>query len=88
MGLIADKHPAMYGVLRTAPLYHGKGMQSYLCMMAVRLMEMRRPLKSTGSIYLPCDLFARADHSDNLHCCARSATARKATGPRNIRLPV
>ena len=34
---------------------HGKGMQSYLCMMAVRLVEMRRVLKDTGSIYLHCD---------------------------------
>ena len=30
---------------------HGKGMQSYLCMMAVRLLEMKRVLKDTGSIY-------------------------------------
>ena len=34
---------------------HGKGMQSYLTMMAVRLLEMRRVLKDTGSIYLHCD---------------------------------
>ena len=55
MGLIADKHPAMYGVLQAARLSHGKGMQSYLCMMAVRLMEMQRLLKPSGSIYLHCD---------------------------------
>ena len=30
-------------------------MQSYLCMMAVRLMEMRRLLMDAGSIYLHCD---------------------------------
>ena len=30
-------------------------MQSYLCMMAIRLLEMRRVLKDTGSIYLHCD---------------------------------
>ena len=56
MGLIADEQPAMYQVLDTAAgLSHGKGMQSYLCMMAVRLLEMRRVLKDTGSIYLHCD---------------------------------
>ena len=55
MGLIADEQPAMYQVLQTAGLTHGKGMQSYLCMMAVRLLEMRRVLKDTGSIYLHCD---------------------------------
>ncbi len=55
MGLIADEQPAMYKALEAAGLTHGKGMQSYLCMMAVRLLEMRRVLKDTGSIYLHCD---------------------------------
>ena len=55
MGLIADEQPATVHVLKTAGLTHGKGMQSYLTMMAVRLMEMRRLLKPTGSIYLHCD---------------------------------
>ena len=55
MGLIADEHPATAHVLKTAGLTHGKGMQSYLTMMAVRLMEMHRVLKPTGSIYLHCD---------------------------------
>ena len=55
MGLIADEQPAMYKVLETAGLTHGKGMQSYLCMMAVRLLQMRRVLKDAGSIYLHCD---------------------------------
>ena len=55
MGLIADEQPATAHVLKTAGLTHGKGMQSYLTMMAVRLMEMRRVLKDTGSIYLHCD---------------------------------
>ena len=55
MGLIADEQPATAHVLKTAGLTHGKGMQSYLTMMAVRLMEMHRLLKPTGSIYLHCD---------------------------------
>ncbi len=55
MGLIADEQPAVYKVLETSGMSHGKGMQSYLCMMAVRLLEMRRVLKDTGSIYLHCD---------------------------------
>ena len=55
MGLIADEQPGIYRVLDAAGLSHGKGMQSYLCMMAVRLLEMRRVLKDTGSIYLHCD---------------------------------
>ena len=55
MGLIADEQPAIANLLHTASLTHGKGMQSYLTMMAVRLLEMRRVLKGTGSIYFHCD---------------------------------
>ena len=55
MGLIADEHPAIAYMLDTTGKVHGKGMQSYLTMMAVRLLEMRRVLKPTGSIYLHCD---------------------------------
>ena len=55
MGLIADQEPAVYKLLEAARLTHGKGMQSYLCMMSVRLLEMRRLLKEKGSIYLHCD---------------------------------
>ena len=58
MGLIADEHPAIAYMLDAAGKAHGKGMQSYLTMMAVRLMEMRRVLKPTGSIYLHCDPYA------------------------------
>ncbi len=55
MGIIADKHPAMYKVLEASGITHGKGMQSYLCMMGVRIIEMHRLLKNTGSLYLHCD---------------------------------
>ena len=55
MGLIADEQPAIANLLHSASLTHGKGMQSYLTMMAVRLLEMCRVLKPTGSIYLHCD---------------------------------
>ena len=34
---------------------HSEGMGAYMCFMAVRLLEMRRILKPTGSIYLHCD---------------------------------
>ena len=54
-GEIADRDPAIYAIVDAAGLAHGKGMKSYLIMMAVRLMEMRRLLKDTGSIYLHCD---------------------------------
>jgi len=47
--------PAAYAVIEAGRQAHGKGMQSYLIFMAVRLMEMYRILKPTGSIYLHCD---------------------------------
>ena len=55
MGLIADEKPEIAYLLDAAGRTHGKGMQSYLTMMAVRLLELRRVLKETGSIYLHCD---------------------------------
>ena len=54
-GEIAEQDPAVYSVIDAAGVAHGAGMKSYLIMMAVRLIEMRRLLKETGSIYLHCD---------------------------------
>ena len=54
-GEVAEASPALYRVVDAARLAHGKGMQSYLIMMAVRLLELKRLLKPTGSIYLHCD---------------------------------
>ena len=50
-----DQERGLYSVIATAKETHSKGMFSYLLMMAVRLMELRRILKPTGSIYLHCD---------------------------------
>lgn len=36
-------------------LFYGSNMMAYLAMMAVRLIELHRILKDTGSIYLHCD---------------------------------
>ncbi len=57
-GEIADKHPALYSIIDSAGMVHGKGMKSYLIMIAVRLLEMKRILKPVGSIYLHCDPIA------------------------------
>ena len=54
-GEVADREPTIYAAIDAAGLTHGKGMKSYLIMMAVRLLEMRRLLKPTGSLYLHCD---------------------------------
>ncbi|MCY3851756.1 MAG: site-specific DNA-methyltransferase [Acidimicrobiaceae bacterium] len=55
VGYIADEHPAIACLLSGSGTAHSPGMQSYLTMMAVRLLEMQRILKLTGSIYLHCD---------------------------------
>ena len=52
LDLIEHKHPALWRVLMAAMTPSDK---SYLAYMAVRLLEMRRLLAPTGSIYLHCD---------------------------------
>jgi len=52
INLIQDKHPGLWRVLLAAMTDSDK---SYLAYMAIRLLEMRRLLKPTGSIYLHCD---------------------------------
>ena len=52
---IAETDPALYKIIDASQYSHGNGMKSYLIMMAVRLLEMRRILRPTGSIYLHCD---------------------------------
>ena len=54
-GEIADREPALYQAIHASELIHGKSMKSYLIMMAVRLLEIKRILKKTGSLYLHCD---------------------------------
>ncbi|MDE2699691.1 MAG: DNA methyltransferase [Gemmatimonadota bacterium] len=54
-GELADRNPAAYLIVSGAGAAHGKSMRSYLIYMATRLLEMRRILKPTGSIYLHCD---------------------------------
>ena len=52
LDLIEAKHPALNRVIHAAMSNSDK---SYLIYMAVRLLEMHRILKDTGSIYLHCD---------------------------------
>ena len=52
LDLIEAKHPALNRVIHAAMTNSDK---SYLIYMAVRLLEMHRILKDSGSIYLHCD---------------------------------
>lgn len=54
-GEIAEISRPLYEVLDMARHVGGKSTMSYLIYMAVRILELHRVLKSTGSLYLHCD---------------------------------
>ena len=54
-GEIKHEHKGLYALLQATRQVHGDSMMSYLIYMAIRIMEMKRLLKPTGSIYLHCD---------------------------------
>ncbi len=87
---IAETDLPLYKTIDASQHSHGNRMKSYLIMMAVRLIEMKRILKSTGSIYLHCD--PTASHylkilmdtifgNENF----RNEIAWTYTGPSNVR---
>ena len=59
-GLLADKAPKAYKVIEAAYATAGRSMQAYLIFMAVRLLEMKRLMTPTASIYLHCDNYANS----------------------------
>ena len=52
---ITDDFPHVMNAIQGSRSSYGDDMGAFLCFMAVRLLEMRRVLKPTGSIYLHCD---------------------------------
>ena len=94
-GEIADREPTLYAIIDAAGRSHGKSMRSYLIMMAVRLLEMRRLLKDTSSIYLHCDptashylkmlmdaVFGKGQFQNEIVWCYRKWTRRATRFPR------
>lgn len=55
LALLEKNDPQMFAIIDAARAVHSKGMASYLIMMSQRLVEMKRLLKETGSLYLHCD---------------------------------
>ena len=49
------KYPELAQFLSSIDKGHSKGMKAYCVMMAIRLIEMERVLKDTGTIYIHCD---------------------------------
>ena len=54
-GQIAAEHEELYQIIQASETVYDTSMKIYLTAMAVRLFEMHRILKPTGSIYLHCD---------------------------------
>ncbi len=54
-GELAERDPPLYYAISSAEFSHGKSMKAYLIMMGIRMLEMHRILKPTGTIYLHCD---------------------------------
>ena len=57
---IRDDNSALFEVIEAAEHCHGKDIAAFLCFLSVRLLEMHRILKPTGSLYLHCDHTANA----------------------------
>ena len=55
MEQISKRHPTLSNVILYANAAAGNDMGAFLCWMAVRVLEMHRVLKDTGSMYLHCD---------------------------------
>lgn len=52
---IKDNHSELYHAIDAAKHCQGQDTAAFLCFLSVRLIEMHRILKPTGSIYLHCD---------------------------------
>lgn len=52
---LKDDWPHLYHVIDGSRKSYGDDMGAFLCFMGVRIIEMRRVLRSEGSIYLHCD---------------------------------
>jgi len=55
IGELASRSPKLHDIIRAVGNTNGDSHGAYLTKMAVRLIELRRVLKQTGSIYLHCD---------------------------------
>ena len=87
---IQTEHPRLNNLITACGETGGPSTEAYLTMMAVRLIEMRRVLKNTGSIYLHCDpteshalklimdnIFGRAHFRNEIVWCYSTGGASK-----------
>ena len=52
---VRDENPALFNLIENTRLTKDDDTAAFLCFLSVRLLEMHRVLKPTGSIYLHCD---------------------------------
>ena len=52
---LVERAPELYHAISAAAFSHGKSMKAYLIMMSIRMLELFRILKPTGTLYLHCD---------------------------------
>ena len=57
---IEESYTGVHKLIEATQEIHSEGTAAYLCYMAVRLFEIQRVLKDTGSLYLHCDHTAGA----------------------------
>lgn len=57
---IEEDYPSVFSVIQAVEECASENEAAYICFMAVRLIECRRVLKSTGSIYVHCDWHANS----------------------------
>ena len=57
---IKEDHPNLHAVIQATNVAAGEDMGAFLCWLGVRVLEMHRVLKPTGSLYLHCDHTAGA----------------------------
>ena len=55
---LVEDYPFLVQFIQSVEVIHGTPMMAYLTYMTQRIIEMRRVLKPTGSIYLHCDPYA------------------------------
>ena len=57
---IEKDHAGIHSLISTTRLIHGDHIAAYLCYMAIRLIEVHRVLKPTGSLFPHCDTTANS----------------------------
>ena len=95
---IKDNHTALYHTIDAAKHCQGQDTAAFLCFLSVRLIEMHRILKLTGSLYLHCDptashyikmcldaIFGRKNFRNEIvwHYYNVASTSRKSLGRKH-----